>query len=92
MSSNREVHDLGHYLLTRLLSDQLENGGRVIYMVNLDYRKARDGIKFEDINMQKEYDKNYAFYQSQLANVLIMRQLAKELESRLITINAVYPG
>ena len=86
------VNHLGHYLLTRLLSDQLENGGRVIYMVNLDYRKARDGIKFEDINMQKDYDKSYAFYQSQLANVLIMRKLAKELESRLIAVNAVYPG
>ena len=61
-------------------------------MVNLDYRKARDGIKFEDINMQKDYDKSYAFYQSQLANVLIMRKLAKELESRLIAVNAVYPG
>ena len=86
------VNHLGHYLLTRLLSDQLENGGRVIYMVNMDYRKASEGVKFHDINMQKEYDKSYAFYQSQLANVLVMRKLAKELESRLISVNAVYPG
>ena len=86
------VNHLGHYLLTRLLSDQLENGGRVLYMVNMDYRKATDGIKFADINMNEKYDKSYAFYQSQLANVLIMRKLAKELESKFITVNAVYPG
>ena len=33
-----------------------------------------------------------AFYQSQLANVLSMRSLAKNLSSKNITVNAVYPG
>lgn len=42
--------------------------------------------------MTKEYDKNYAFYQSQLANVLITQSLAKELYSKMITVNCVYPG
>ena len=77
------VNHLGHFLLTRLLTPQLV-GGRVLFMVNLDYRKATEGIKFADINMQDNYDKYYAFYQSQLANVLVMRKLAKELEQRCL--------
>ena len=92
IESHWAVNHLGHFLLTRLLTPQLENGGRVIFMVNLDYRKAREGIKFSDINMQDTYDKSYAFYQSQLANVLAMNGLAKELRPQFITVNAVYPG
>ena len=92
IESHWAVNHLGHFLLTRLLTPQLQNGGRVIFMVNLDYRKAREGIQFADINMQENYDKNYAFYQSQLANVLTVNGLAKELRPELITVNAVYPG
>ena len=31
------VNHLGHYLLTKLLKDQLI-GGRILYMINMDYR------------------------------------------------------
>jgi len=85
------VNHLGHFLLTRLLTPQLV-GGRVLFMVNLDYRKATEGIKFADINMQDNYDKYYAFYQSQLANVLAVNALSKELRGEVISVNAVYPG
>ncbi len=86
------VNHLGHFLLTKLLEDSLENGGRVLFMVNLEYRKAYNGVKFEDLNMEKEYDKCYAFYQSQLANVLLTQALASELRPKMITVNCVYPG
>ena len=85
------VNHLGHYLLTRLLSNNLA-GGRVLYMVNLDYRFAKEGINFKDINMKESYNRKYAFYQSQLANVLMIQSLAKELNKDFITVNGVYPG
>jgi retinol dehydrogenase-12 len=86
------VNHLSHFLLTRLLTDRLENGGRVLFMTHLDYRKARDGIKFNDINMENSYDKSYAFYQSQLANVLLFQELAEEFKPLGISVNAIYPG
>lgn len=92
IESHWGVNHLGHILLTRLLTDLLEPGGRVLFMVNLEYRKARDGIKFDDINLEKNYDKSYAYYQSQLANVLATQALAEELASKMITVNAIYPG
>ena len=86
------VNHLGHYLLTRLLEDELENGGRVVFMVNLDYRKAKNGINYDFISSGKEIDRDYAFYQSQCANVMMMQALAKELRSKFIAVNGVYPG
>ncbi len=86
------VNHLSHFLLTRLLSPLLKDGGRVVYMMHLDYRKARDGIPLDDINMTKLYDKCVAFSRSQLANLLVAKELAFELEDQGITVNAVYPG
>ena len=86
------TNHLGHYLLTRLLTNELINGGKVIYMVDLGYRKAEQGIKFNDLNGEENYDMYYAFYQSQLANVLTIQALAKELQTKNITVNGVYPG
>ena len=91
IESHWAVNHLGHFLLTRLLREQLV-GGRVLFMVHLDYRKASEGIRFSDINMQENYDKHYAFYQSQLANVLAVKALSQELKSDCISVNAVYPG
>lgn len=35
MEIHWSVNHLGHFLLTKLLENQLENGGRVLFMVNL---------------------------------------------------------
>ena len=83
---------LGHYLLTKLLVNQLQNGGKILYMLDYAYKKAESGIKFGDLNGNDSYDKYYAFYQSQLANLMILQGLAKQLSSKNINVNGVYPG
>ena len=60
---------------------------RVLYLMNLDYRKGE--INFEDLNSEKEYDPDTAFYQSQLANMLTVTRLAKHRKDDNISVNAV---
>ncbi len=88
------VNHLSHFLLTRLLTSALKEagGGRVVFMVHLDYRNAKGEIPLDDLNMQKVYDKSLAFYRSQLANVLTIKELALELADSGITVNGAYPG
>ena len=65
----------------------LTNFCRVIFLMNLDYRKG--DINFEDLNSDKNYDADVAFYQSQLANMLSVLHLAKQWRSENILVNAV---
>ena len=65
--------------------------GRVINLVNLDYRKGK--IDLLDLNCDHKYDANEAFTRSQLANMLVLRELAKlwskESSSRVLN-NKLY--
>ena len=40
----------------------------------------------------EHYSKKYAFYQSQLANVLMLQKLAKDFKEEFISVNGVFPG
>ena len=55
-------------------------------------RHAKEGIKFHDLNSDEYYSKKYAFYQSQLANVLMLQKLAEDFKGDFISVNGVYPG
>ena len=59
-------------------------------MMNLDYRSGK--IDFGDLNCERHYDKSAAFARSQLANMLAVRGLSKELTGEGILVNAAYPG
>ena len=76
------VNHLGHFLLTYLLTDLLKGSGpgsRIVFLANLDYRKGK--IVLEDLNFkERTYNKSEAFYQSQLANMLLVKELAKKLK------------
>ena len=55
--------------------------------MNLDYRKGE--INFADLNSEREYDPDTAFYQSQLANMLTVTTLARQWAENNISVNAV---
>ena len=60
---------------------------RVLYLMDLDYRKGE--INLEDLNSDKEYDPDKAFTQSQLANMLAVTNLAEQWRDHNVTVNAV---
>ena len=60
---------------------------RVIYLMNLDYRKG--SINYADLNSSTAYDPTIAFNQSQLANMLSVQAMAKDWAKNKITVNAV---
>ncbi len=86
------VNFLGHFLLTDLLVPLLRKSApsRVVYLMNLDYRKG--DVDFEDLNSQKSWTSSSAFYRSQLANMLVVRELGGTLSRQGVSVNAAYPG
>merc|ERR1719391_615298 len=92
METQLGVNHMGPFLLSNLLRPSLKaaGGGRILHVVNLDYRKGK--IDLKDLNSDSDYDANKAFCQSQLAIMLMVNHLASEWMKDGITLNAAYPG
>ena len=56
-------------------------GNRVVFLMNLDYRKGQ--VVLDDLNFnQRVFSKTDAFNQSQLANMLLVQELSKLLKGK----------
>jgi NAD(P)-dependent dehydrogenase (short-subunit alcohol dehydrogenase family) len=90
-----QVNHLSHYLLTRLLHDQLGAGpaARVINVSSTGHTFARDGLDFSDLDWERRKYRGFLVYcATKLANVLFTRELAGRYEDTKVTANAVHPG
>ena len=83
---------LAPYLLTRLLAPLLERGApsRVINIGSIVHRWGR--LDWEDLQGERAYDPNKAYYQSKLALTLLSDAFAQRLAGSGISVQTLEPG
>jgi len=89
------TNHFGHFLLTGLLIDQLKAGApsRVVQVSSQGHKwSPSGGIKFDDLNSDKSYDKWTNYGQSKLANVYFARELNRKYSAAGVTAYSLHPG
>jgi NAD(P)-dependent dehydrogenase (short-subunit alcohol dehydrogenase family) len=89
------VNHLGHFAFTTQLTDRVVAApqGRIVMVSSMGHRWApADGIDFDNLSGERDYDPNRMYGQSKLANGLFAFELARRLEGTSATANAVHPG
>ncbi len=83
---------LSPFLLTGLLLDLLKKGApsRIITVSSSAHRSGK--IAFDDLMLEQSYSSFRAYSQAKIANVLFTYELARRLEGKDITSNALHPG
>ncbi|XP_061614618.1 retinol dehydrogenase 12, like [Phyllopteryx taeniolatus] len=86
------VNHFGHFLLTFLLLDLLKRSSPARVVTVSSMAHSWGSINLDDINSERAYDKNKAYAQSKLANVLFTRALAKRTQGTGVTAYSLHPG
>ena len=96
------INHFGHFHLTSLLMPQIKAAGkatgdaRVINLSSSAHQIAFNGMNWDDLQSEKEYDPWKAYGQSKLANVLFTRELHNRLsgspETAGVSTASVHPG
>lgn len=89
------TNHLGHFALTGLLLDTLTPipGSRVVTVSSLGHRNRAD-IHFDNLNLERNYNRVAAYGQSKLANLLFTYELQRRLAAahKSTTALAAHPG
>ena len=86
------VNHLSPFLLTNLLLKTLQNSPSArIVNVSSDAHQF-DYMNFDDLSFKRGYIGIKAYARSKLANVLFTYELARQLGSSTVTVNALHPG
>jgi len=87
------TNHLGHFLLTNLLLPALTRHGkpaRVVTVASLAHLRGRADL---DASLKKaSYDKDQAYGDSKMANILFTRELANRLKGTNVSAFSVHPG
>jgi len=63
-----------------------------VNLTSAGYLMAPDGLRFDDLQMERDYKGFPCYGHSKLANIYFTLELAKRLEGEDICVNAVHPG
>ena len=86
------LNHLGHFLFTNLLLELLlaSSPARVINVTSGIYRQGK--LDFDDLHLRKKFSAMRVYANSKLANVLFTVELARRMEGKGVTVNAMTPG
>src|SRR3954463_10182831 len=75
------TNHLGHFAFTGLLLDHIvaAPGSRVVTVSSVGHRFARNGIRFDDLQWEKDYSRVGAYGQAKLANLMFTYELQRRL-------------
>lgn len=92
------LNHLAYFVLTGLLLDKLIETGqttgdaRIVNISSEAHRYKRHGIPFDNLQTQKKYNAMKAYSLSKLANIMFTYELARRLDDKPVTVNALHPG
>ena len=94
------INHIGHFHLTNLLMPQLKAAGkatgdaRIVNLSSQAHQIAFNGMNWDDLQSEKEYDPWKAYGQSKLANVLFARELSRQLKANAPSVStaSLHPG
>lgn len=87
------TNHLGHFALTGLLIERLlpVTGSRIVTVSSVGHRFSR-GIRFDDLQWERSYNRLQAYGQSKLANLLFTYELQRRLIGQRTAALAAHPG
>jgi NAD(P)-dependent dehydrogenase (short-subunit alcohol dehydrogenase family) len=87
------TNHLGHFALTNLLLDRVlaVPGSRIVTVSSQGHRFVR-GIRFDDLQWERDYGRIRAYGQSKLANLLFTYELQRRLQGTNTIAVAAHPG
>jgi NAD(P)-dependent dehydrogenase (short-subunit alcohol dehydrogenase family) len=87
------TNHLGHFALTGLLLDRVlaAQGSRVVTVSSTGHRFAR-GIRFDDLQWERSYNRVGAYGQAKLANLMFTYELQRRLIGTNTIAAAAHPG
>jgi NAD(P)-dependent dehydrogenase (short-subunit alcohol dehydrogenase family) len=88
------VNHLGPFLLTTRLEPLLRAGApaRIVNVSSDGFGIAADGLRFDDLQFERDWSGWEAYGASKLCNVYFTTELARRLAGSGVTANALHPG
>jgi len=85
------VNHLGHFLLTKLLDEQIKAGkGRIITVSSGLYKYGK--VDFDNLNLEHDYGPMQAYSNTKLMNILFSNELARRYAKYGVSSFSLHPG
>ena len=89
------INHYGHFLLTKLLFNKVEQGGkRIVVVASEGYKMGLKTIQFDDMNWDKNYHPNNTYCHSKLAQMIFAYELQNRIKeaNKEVKVYVCHPG